>query len=115
MRKSVIGIYNNGNFIQGIPYIYDGTQWKHARPNIYEAGWLEIGGAGTLFDPLLERYGDNYNSTEKILVRRSDEINRFMTSDNKVFHVKSVVPIDPSGLLSGVPDDPVNMRLIVTN
>lgn len=84
MKKSVIGIYSNGNFIEGVPYIYTGTKWEHARPHIYSSGWKTIGGAGTLCYNFLEKNGLYYNSTEQILVRSIDYVTLLDSNNEKI-------------------------------
>lgn len=113
MIKSVIGVYQNGEYKPMTPYIYNGTSWVKVFPKVYIDEWKDIGGSGFLMWNFLENGGDFYNSTENILVRDRLEINQFLTSDNKVLNVKSVIPIDNSGLMSGVPDDPTNMRFTI--
>ena len=63
MRKKVIGIYHNGDFIEGIPYVYNGTSWVYAVPMVYSSGWENIGGTGNLFFHFREK-----NSTDDFLV-----------------------------------------------
>ena len=87
MKKSVVGVYNNGNFISAIPYIYNGEQWVYAKPYFYITGWQEVGGAGALFYNFLEHTGLNYNSTEEILVREEEEHDRWLDKNGKVMNI----------------------------
>ena len=87
MKRSVIGVYDNGDFIPAIPYIYDGNDWVYAKPYIYMEGWREIGGTGALFYNFLEKTGLYYNSTDSVLVRREENYDNWLDKNNKNMNI----------------------------
>lgn len=84
MVHSVVGIYDatSGDFIKGIPYVYNGTAWEKVLPKVYISGWKDIGGAGTLFYNFIEHGGNYYNETEHLLVREGN-YDRWVGSDGQ--------------------------------
>lgn len=87
MKRSVIGVYTNGEYVKAIPYIYNGEQWVSVKPSIYMDEWRGIGSAGTLFYNFLEHTGLNYNSTEEILIKEEEEYDRWIDKNGKVMNI----------------------------
>lgn len=87
MKRSVVGIYTNGEYVKAIPYIYDGEQWVSVKPSVYMDEWRGIGGAGTLFYNFLEHTGLNYNSTDNVLIREEEKHDRWIDKNGKVMNI----------------------------
>ena len=70
MQHAIIGIYdpNTGEYVRGVPYLYNGTSWEKILPKVYSNNaWKDIGGAGEFFYKFLEPDNDWYN---EMLIRR---------------------------------------------
>ena len=65
MRKPVVGIATNttGTYAEAVPYVYNGTSWVLAYPKVYNGGWQQVGGAGTLHVYFLDK--DNKTFLQK--------------------------------------------------
>ena len=93
MLKSVVGVYNTNknDWEPAAPKVYNNNSWQPTIAYVYDTEWKTVGGIGALYTYFIEKNGNNYNSTENILVKELDERDRWIDKNGAIMNCRSIV------------------------